>query len=302
MQQVDFTLTTDIRAVVPASIDFNYEELKQWLTANLENYRTLVVTEEQMAAAKADRAKINKISKAISDQRIAIKKQYLAPFNEFESQCKELSGLCDAASKNLADQINAIEEARKAEKMSALKTFFEEFISGREAADFLTWEDVVNPRWANSTFTEDAAKEEITKAVVLCDNDIVIIRDMDSDFVPELLNLYSKTHNLGECIKHNRELFERREMEQKRREEQERRAKEIAAAQAAKAAAEAKKEEKPAPAAVTAPEEIFNNPPPAITSKPPVRVIDFRIWATNSQLQALKAFLIENGIKYGRVQ
>ena len=52
----------------------------------------------------------------------------------------------------------------------------------------------------------------------------------------------------------------------------------------------------------SAPEEVFNNPPPAVTSKPPVRVIDFRIWATNSQLQALKAFLMENGIKYGRVQ
>ena len=33
-----------------------------------------------------------------------------------------------------------------------------------------------------------------------------------------------------------------------------------------------------------------------------VKVLDFRVWVTPEQMQALKAFLLQNHIRYGRVE
>ena len=33
-----------------------------------------------------------------------------------------------------------------------------------------------------------------------------------------------------------------------------------------------------------------------------LKVLDFRVWVTPEQMQALKAFLLQNHIRYGRVE
>ena len=68
----------------------NLEQLKTELIPRLEKYNSLVVTEDSIKAAKEDKANLNKLRKAIEEQRISIKKQYLEPYNVLEADRKSV--------------------------------------------------------------------------------------------------------------------------------------------------------------------------------------------------------------------
>lgn len=78
---------------LPEQILFNYEELKAELTEKVQHYETLVYTDDQIKEAKADRATLNKLKKALSDERIRREREYMQPFNEFKSRINEILAL-----------------------------------------------------------------------------------------------------------------------------------------------------------------------------------------------------------------
>ena len=70
LAEILFEVKPDALAVIRnVSIDSNYEEVRLALTEMMEPYRTMAVTEADSTGAKADRARINKVSKNISDVR-----------------------------------------------------------------------------------------------------------------------------------------------------------------------------------------------------------------------------------------
>lgn len=81
----------EIKSLAP--IQFNYEDIKKWVTEKAKEYKSVVYTEETITAAKTDRATLNKVAKAINDEKIRIKKEVLKPFEDFENKCKELQGI-----------------------------------------------------------------------------------------------------------------------------------------------------------------------------------------------------------------
>src|SRR5574343_344323 len=90
---MELVLTTDLTALPP--VTFNFDELKGVLNAKLEKYRNLVITDDDMKAAKADRAELNKLIASIDAERKKIKKQYLEPYDKFEAQLKEILSMIE---------------------------------------------------------------------------------------------------------------------------------------------------------------------------------------------------------------
>lgn len=301
METTEIRMITDLDKAVPQSLDFNFEEVKTWLSENLAAYRNMIVTEDGIAAAKSDKAKIRKISSAISEQRIAVKKRYLEPYNAFEANMKELSGMCDEASKNIDDQLKKFEEQRKAQKRAELLDFYQAL----NAPAWLTFERIENPRWMNVTFSMDEAQKEITEKVNAVNADVESISGFDAEFADEMLLEYRKTLNVSGAIQRGNELRrmkqerERRIAEQKavekartaEREEAERRRAEaaIAAKQAREAAEMAEQTEEPMQEPAEQPEEE------------PVQILDFRVYVTQEQKIALRDWLKENKIRVTRV-
>lgn len=80
---------------VPEQITFNYEELKQELTEKVSMYETLVYTDDQIKQAKADKANLNKLKKALNDERIRREREYMQPFNDFKQKINEIIGIID---------------------------------------------------------------------------------------------------------------------------------------------------------------------------------------------------------------
>ena len=65
---MEFKMLTDL-SVLPQKIEFNFEELKADLIPKLDYYKNLVVSEDGIKEAKADKANLNKLAKAIDDKR-----------------------------------------------------------------------------------------------------------------------------------------------------------------------------------------------------------------------------------------
>lgn len=304
METTEIRMITDLDKALPQSIAFNFEEVKTWLTENLASYKSMVVTEDEIGAAKADKAKISKLSKTISEQRIAIKKRYLEPYNDFEAKMKELSGMCDEAAKNIDVQVKAFDEKQKTEKREELKAFFESL--NQQA--WLQFERIENPRWMNATYDIETAKSDIQQAVSTIAETVATITESGGEFESEIFLEYQKTLDLGAAMRRGSELKRMKQEQEARRAAQEaaeharREAQEKAERERAERMAQKKAETEAAERA----EKLLN----AETAPEPTRVeepqeteqmLDFRCFVTKRQMIALRDWLNANGIRFCRV-
>ena len=120
---MEFKIITDL-SVLPQVIETNSEELKAWLTEKVKSYNALVVTPDTIKAAKDDKAALNKLRTALEERRKEVKKQCMAPYEDFERKYKELLALIDAPIASIDTQIKALDEQEQQEKYNRLKDYF----------------------------------------------------------------------------------------------------------------------------------------------------------------------------------
>lgn len=146
---------------LPEQILFNYEELKAELTEKVQHYETLVYTDDQIKEAKADRATLNKLKKALSDERIRREREYMQPFNEFKSRINEIISIIDKPVAVIDKQIKEYEDTKKQEKLEEIKKLWSEM----EAPDGMTLDKVFNDRMLNSSFNMKHVKQCFIDAI-----------------------------------------------------------------------------------------------------------------------------------------
>lgn len=168
-----------IKVPTPQPVIFNYEELRADLTTALKDYESRVYTEDTIAEAKEDRAKLNKLKKAINDERIAREKEYMQPFNEFKAQAKELCDMIDTASSGIGEQLEAFEQKRIDEKTSHIQSLFDDVASNYDLP-FITLDKIMSEKWLNKSTSDKAIVEEITERFEKAIKDLEVIRKMPS--------------------------------------------------------------------------------------------------------------------------
>ena len=282
----EFRMITDLATAAPKELLFNYDELKAFLTEELQVYKSLVVTEDGIADAKAKRAKLNKLADNINSYRINVKNQLMAQYDkDFKPKCDELVSMTKEASDNISNQIKAYEQREKEEKTNRLYAEWFAYADG-ELASYCPWDAVYNERWANKTYPVEDAIEEIKAALERTKGDLAAIRDMGGDDTPALLQWYAQTHDLSAVVRKASELTTMRQREeQRKREEEERRR----AEEERKAALQKQVE-----AAEEAVEEAENEPEP-------MYCVSFRVSCTRSQLIELGNYMRSKGIVYKKV-
>ena len=291
MQNIEFTVdNTALATVRDIVINANFEEVETALRDMVAPYASMIVTEDAIADAKSDRAKLRKVRTSIDDYRKSVEKTYKEPVEVFKSRVKPLLEICDSGIENLDSQVKAFENAQKQAKIDGLNSYFDAHAG--EAAEFISFQQIRNPKWENSGFSVEDAQAEIDAAISKTSDSVMAIRAVGNEFVPSLLQEYARCHDLAGVLKMNQELIARKEAEEKRREAEELR----------RAAAEAKAKQ---PSVARPTEEVaksFAAIPAETEASEPIMQVDFRVYATREQLNALKAFLNGNGIRYGRVQ
>ena len=167
---------------------------------------------------KSDKAKLNQLVKAIEDKRKEIKRTCLAPYEAFEVQCKALVSMIQAPIAAIDTQLKSFEDARKQEKYNQLYQTFEDYISDGELREFIRFDAILNPKWANVSQRTEALKLELTDQIDRIRNDLAVLREQfrDKPYLSAILAEYQKHYNMTKTLQ-AAELFRRREAAEQKR-------------------------------------------------------------------------------------
>lgn len=304
---VEFRITSDLQEIRKQAITTNYADVKAWVDGVAEQYRSIVVTEDGVQAAKQDRANLRKLQANIDQVRKECRAAALAVSAETEANCKELVATLETAVQNLDTQAKAFETKRKEEKAARLKTYFDRENELHNTDTYLTWEGVLDPKWLNATASEDAAEKAIDAIITDTVNGIAAIVSLQSPFEVELLDHYRETHDVTAVLQKNARLLEMKKVQ----EEREKAAREAAEAKrlAEESARKAVVVEEPAPQEAPSVADVIRSIEQealayaAVEDEPQEEIytVDFRVHGTAAQLNGLRSYMKNNGIRFERV-
>ena len=213
---MEFKLITDLTQL-PQTVEFNVEELKAELTEKLAYYENLVVTEDAVRDAKSDKAKLNKLRTAIDTKRKEVKKACLAPYEEFERQCRDILDMIDRPINSIDQQIKVFEQKELDAKYAELEQHFKSCMVGIDLPIVL--DKILNPKWQNKTLKADTLKRETSECIEQICEEVKGIRYAYSDtpHLDAVLKYYYEGYDAGAAHVYANALIN----EQHRREEQE---------------------------------------------------------------------------------
>lgn len=274
-------------------IQWNNEELKAEIAEKMQEYTSLVFTEDTIKEAKADRAKLNKLRTAFEDERKRIKKLCMAPYDAFEKQVKDLVALIDEPIRLIDGQIKEVEEQRRVEKKGKILEFYESAIGTLKGA--LPFEKVFRPEYLNASKSMKSITEEIQALLDRVNSDLDTIEGFGSKYELQIKDVYLRTLDISVAMQEKARLeeVERQLAERKQREDQqaaERASTEVMAAQ--NTAGQKQQERMPEKDVKVVQQE----------EKPELFQMDFRVWGTKDQIMGLRQYLLENKIKFGKVE
>lgn len=186
---------------LPEVIKFNYDELKAELTEKVKKYETLVYTDDQMKEAKADKASLNKLKKALNDERIRREKEYMKPFDEFKEKINEIINIIDKPISMIDAQIKEAEEKRKADKRVEIGAYWET----KERPDWLTLPRLFDERWLNSTYSMKQIQTEIDAWLRRVAEELDTLAQLP-DFSYEATEEYKRTLDINKAIAEGKRL------------------------------------------------------------------------------------------------
>lgn len=259
----------------------NYDEAKAYIMDKVETYKKAYYSEDQKGLAKDDRARLNKLKKAISDMRIAKKKEYLEPFNEFEEKMKDLAGLTDEALEQIDEQIKVFDEKRKAEKQKVI----EELFATIGFQNFVTLEKIQDPKWLNASVSMKSIEDQMrSKMYEIADGVFTLSRLPEFGF--EATEVFKETLDINKAISEAQRMSEiakaKAEAEARRKAEEERKAQERATEEQRAAMAQA----------MTPPEN----------SQPQKMIVRFEVELTTEDATALREFFLSRNITFRAIK
>ena len=263
---------------LPAPITFNYEELKSELLHKVSVYETMVYTEDQVKEAKADRAALNRLKKALNDERIRQEKEYLQPFNTFKAQIAELVKIIDNSVSVVDKQVKEFDEKKKAEKLDAILEYFGIALATKLPSVPLNHCLVVDDKWLNASVSMKSIQESIDAKLDQVAKDLAVIASLPS-YAFEARECYVDTLDLAKAVSEAHRLQEQAEK---------------------KAAWEAEQQKRKEEAAAVKPSQVLTNinDPNDIENLPSRQWIGFQAFLSADEAVRLGAWLRSNGIRY----
>lgn len=269
----------------PEALSFNYEELKQELQERVRMYETLVYNDEQIKEAKADKAALNKLKKALNDERIRREKEWMVPFNDFKAKINEIIGIIDKPVLLIDKQVKDYEEKQKQEKLAKIQ----EYYNGIEKPE-LQWlglPAIYNEKWLNASVSMKSVQEEIDSRLEQIAKDLSTLADLP-EFGFEAAEVYKTSLDLNKAISEAKRMAEIAKAKAEREAEQARLA----------AEAEAKKQEEQIPVQTKPFDECMNPPEPPMPEK---EWVIFKCLLTVEDAQALGQFFRSRSIPFEQV-
>lgn len=299
-------------------IDWNKEEFMELVASITEQYEGLTYTEDQMKAAKADRAKLNALKKAISDRRIQVKNAVMEPYTQFEAEVSDVTDLINKPIAMIDAQIKEYEDRTKEEKKAALKKHFEEIAADLEG--ILTFDRVFDQRYLNVSVSLTKAKADIQEKIDRVHTDLRSLEGFcEEKYLTIAKDAYIRTLNVSNALAEARRLqeFDRNAEEERFRREEKAEDKDAEVQTVENVNDPAKKGSKPienvteqaeAIHPATPVESSINIPDTSAGSKKVMEEdtktckASFTVYGTKAQIMDLREYMVQHNIKFGKVE
>lgn len=264
-------------------IEEQLRALKEAVDQRVSQAASLVCTEETVQAVKSTRSELNKEFRALEEQRKAVKKAVLGPYEQFEAIYKEcVSDSFKWADSVLKKKVDETELEIKRRCEDGLREYFAERCEARHI-NFLRFEQagIVVDMASAKAKTPKKLREQLEQFVSRVELDADMIGTMDD--ADEIMVEYKRTLDATGAIATVRERHRRMEEER--------------VAQAAREKSRAMEAAAVAKVDAAAP-SIFLDPPEEVVETEKEYVCVFKVRATMVKLRALKNYMNQEGIRY----
>lgn len=183
------------------TIEDNLDVVEASIRQKLAEYTQVVITKDSIQDGKELLADIRKEKKSLDDERKAIKKAWMKPYEVFEARAKKIIDLYDEPVKLINSQLEAYEEDRKAAKKKDIKKIYEFVVKENEQlADWLPLKKIYDTKWENATCKDKTIREAMEMAFSQIKVSISTIQSMQSAWEEDALNVLKDTGSLQLAI------------------------------------------------------------------------------------------------------
>lgn len=281
-----------IEQYTPATeIVFNYDELKAELQKKADMYASIVYTAETVKDAKADRANLKSLQKALNDERIRREREFMEPFNEFKSKINEIIRIIDTPVMTIDTQVKAFEDAEKEKKRLEVVALWDSLTK----PDFITLDNVWSDRFLNKTATMSGIQNDMETFINRVNMDLATLASIPADDVA--MDNYKRTLNVASALEESNRIKRIQEAAEARKRAEAERAAEEAARNAAVTAQQAAEAQEQTAAEETVTEASKDDSAPILA-----KWMRFEAFMTVEQAVVLRDFCKANGIALRRPQ
>lgn len=173
---------------------------------NSENY-----SETNIGDAKKDKADLNAAAKKLNDERLALERKWMTPFEDFKAAVTETVTAIKQASSQIDAVVKEVEQREKDEKKAKIAAMFD-----KAGCQLFTLDQIFKPEWLNKGTKEKDIEASIVLAIDKVKSELAILDRIDE---PEAKSYYLSTLNLDRAlaeadrIKANRERLAKVEVE-----------------------------------------------------------------------------------------
>lgn len=185
---------------------------------------TISVNEENIKESKKVLARVNKSIKELNDRRIKIKKDLMAPYDDFAEKIKNIESVIKEADELVRSQVRELEEKEREEKRQEIEEIWNKRIGQYSYAKIFTFGDFLENKHLNKTITLKSVEEEMTERLEQWERDIKTLSSME--LKDELINEYKDCKDISlaieivkskeEEIKRQKEIFKNEDLEVKK--------------------------------------------------------------------------------------
>ena len=188
----------DVRTENGLIVFDSYQQYKQRAIEARDYLLSLDVKPESEQECKKVVAAARKISEKLNQEKIRIKKQVLEPYNQFESQVKEIIGIITEGEDVARDKLHEIESQRQEEKKAAIRKIWDARCGSFESGQYLRFEDFLTQSHLNRTTPISTVEKEMVRFFVDTSRDIEYLQKfpMSDEYIAE----YIGSHNLTLAI------------------------------------------------------------------------------------------------------
>lgn len=288
-------------------IQWNFEEIKKYAAEKAEYYQNIAYTDADVKDMKSDKADINKFINALENVRKQKKKEYLEPYEVFEGQVKEALLPLRKTVALITEKMDEVEEQYRETRKAKMEEFYYKYVG--DLQPMVPFNKTIKEEYYKRAFTDKKLEQAYSDFFDRLQEDMKALDQLPERFRDKALLRYMEDFSLSAALQEGKRLEELDKLVEERRkqQEEEREARRIEENRRLEVAREAQQQQKidvkQEPVQKEEPKaELLQETQEPQKLQEEVFQMDFRVWGTREQIMGLRQYLINNQIKFGKVE